>query len=922
MKKMYRNPFETLYDAAIFGGGLSGISAAVNLALAGKKIILVERRAQPGWEVTSAFNCAFAKSECSTAEKIRKELKSAGAWKNGIVSPPIAEIFLSELLEKHGIDVLLYSYPLKIICKKGLACAVITGSKSGVHALRAKVFIDATEEAFLWRDTGVSFEKNPGLKYNYKIFFNSAEEGMKTGMAQSSFGMPGITIEPSVWRNEYCAGFDINENDMSNARLKLPEVVGIVRENVAWLKDAFVTHTAYELLSEDTPFSLCKEMARHPYLENLFACGIWAFPDREKRHVMNSIPGRIETGQDAGAFVKKILSQYDNYFPSIPLVSEEESVNKKISADVVIAGGGTAGAIAGIVSSGKGVRTLIIEAGTMLGGMGTGGTVHNYYHGAPGGIRDEIERKVEELAPVFCGKYKVRGFHPEARKVVLEQMCRDAGVQVMYGATALGVKMSGKKLKGLFLVTSCEKLFCSGRVFLDSTGDGDIAAMAGASFTTGREVDGLTHIYTQSAGWFDRNNNFFRGVNFDTGYADSFDITDLTRARRHGLSCFRKKKYDDLNRPFYISPMIGIRQGRNIRGDYLLTFEDEIRGRRFRDAVGFINAHYDSHFYRTRDIAGLRDDVLLWSAILGNFLRKIGCEIPYRCLLPAGIGGLIVACRALSAENEAHFAFRMQRDMQKVGEAAGLAAAMAARNNVSPRRVDIMLLQDELRKTGVLDEKFRPSPAVPHHSFRELKKIFLSGDARDAVWKFSFDRRAIPFLKKVLEEGTASQKFQAAVALAMHKKEECVPELIKRVSCRDEKVPEGLFALPSWESSVILLGRAGNDMAIPVLLDILKEKDVSLDAILFTLKALERIGSGKSASGIMKFLERKDISAARILHGGSPITNPVKENVMWQVELSAAGARKKLGKPLPRLVKKYLHDPRSYVRRYAANILK
>ena len=919
---MYTYPFKTVYDAAVFGGGLCGVSAALNLAGRGRKVILVERRPQPGWEVTSAFECVFGESSCRTAVKIKKRLKSMGGCKGNTVSPPVAEIFLNRLLEEEGIELLLFSYPLYLAKKGGLACGIVTGSKNGTGVIRARIFVDATEEAFLWRQAGTGFKKNIPDSHSCRVFFNGLKKGPGRYHAPGRKGIPGVDISPSVWPGECCVSFDASSGSISGARLKLPEVIALLRENVPVLRDAFVTHAGCETFASDTPYSLEEESIRHPDIKNLFASGLWIFSDGKKRRGVNSVSGRIETGEKAGKHAKDSLKDFKKYVPGSPGDFQIPFPRRKVSADIVIAGAGTAGAVAGIASSGRGVKTLILEAGTAAGGMGTGGSVHSYYHGVAGGLQDEINKRVDELSPLFCGGYGVRGYHPEARKVVLEEMFREAGLDVLYSTVATGVRVADRKVREVLAVTPFERISCPGEVFVDSTGDGDIAAAAGVAFNAGRDIDGLSHSYSQSAGWFDGKNRFYRGANFDAGYVDSLDTADLTRARRRGVAHFYRDKYSADNRPLYISPMLGVRQGRNIKGKYLLTFRDALYGRRFPDTVSFMRAHYDNHSFRYLDVANQGDDVILWTLLLGNFLKHAGCEVPYRCLLPEGIEGLIVACRAISADDEAQFIFRMQRDMQRIGEAAGVAAFLSVNGKTVPEKIDIVLLQKELKKTGLLDKRLRPEPAVKDYPFNRLKEIFLSEKPGEALWALSFDKRAVPFLMEVLEKGSGAQRFYAAVALSMHGKKEGVPQLVKALSEKNATLPEGLFTVPFWKSAIVFLGRAGDERAVDALLGVLGERGVSTDVILTVVRALGRIGSRKAVPGLLELLERKDISTGRKFNGGGYGFDVSGEDILWQVQLSAAEVLKKLGSPRDGAVKKYLDDPRSYVRSYAEKILR
>jgi len=525
------------------------------------------------------------------------------------------------------------------------------------------------------------------------------------------------------------------------------------------------------------------------------------------------------------------------------------------------------------------------------------------------------------MAPLFCGKYEVHGFHPEAKKVILEQICAEAGVQIFYGTTAIGVEMTGRRIKNIVASAPGKKTLFSGKTFIDSTGDGDVAVMAGAPYKTGRNSDKLPHAYSQSGGWLNDRKKIMQVVNFDAGFVDPSDVYDMTRGRMLGLSHFKADRYTEKRRPIYIAPLTGLRQSRQIAGDYMLTLENEICARRFDDCIGFTRAHYDNHFACYSDFANQSDTAVLWTWILGNWARQIGCEVPYRCMLPVSTDNLLVSCRAISMDIEAHYEFRMQPDMQRIGEAAGVAAALSVKLGVRPRRLDVTLLQRQLKKMGALDGKMRPKPAIPEFSVKKLRELFFSEKPQDAIWAFSFSKESIPFLKDVVRNGSEQQRLQASVALAMHRRKEAVPELIRCVAARKPDLPEGPRTVPLWQSSIVLLGRIGDAKAIPVLLEVLSDRSAGLDALIAAVRALGRIGDRRAIPGLLKFLRRKDIPHIRKLsHSYGPTSQVITEDALWQIELATAESLKNLGVLQKKTMEKFLEDQRSYVRRYAQEI--
>jgi len=910
---MYKGIFDKHYDAVILGGGLCGIGAGLAMAGSGKKVLIVERRSSTGWEVTSAFNCTLEASVSPAAEMLEKRLATMGGFRDSRIDPPIFEFLLHELFEEKKIDLLLYCAPVQLTIRENLVTGVIVGHKSGEQVISSKIFIDATEEALLWRQTNLEFVQNQRCPARQAIFFNGIEERINLPiLLKESGNARNITVHPSVWEKEACVEFEIPEYSVTSARLAIPDVILYVRKKVPQMKDAIATHSGFEPFPLEATVHLKKRTFRHPYFKNLFGAGIWIIPQKKEREKINTVAGRIRLGENAGDMAARISVK-------VPCPEKIDLLTSPQyrEADVVIAGGGTAGAIAAIASARQGAKTIVLEAGTMLGGIGTGGGIHMYCAGTPGGLQDEVDSRVEKITSVFAGRFRAEGFHPEAKKFVLEQMCFEAGVEVVYQAMATGVETSGKCITGIIAILPSGKTVFRAKAFVDSTGDADIAVMAGAPFTIGREADEVPHCYSQSAGHLDRNGNM-QIINFDAGWADPFNPLDLTIARRTGLKHLQKR-FGARDRLLYIAPIIGIRQSRQIAGDYCITLKDEIFARRFEDCIGFMHTFYDNH---SNDIENQSDEAVLWVWVLGNFSKTIGCEIPYRCLLPKNVEGLLVACRACSMTIDAHYGFRMMRDIQRIGEAAGIAAALSSKSGKTPRELEVRLVQKELRKTGALQESHRPKPAIPEALPKKKEIPASSAELKEILWPLvNTGRDAIPVLKQMLERATPEKKFFPAVALAMYKHRAAVPELIRCVVERDATTAEGPKAAPHWKSAIVMLGRIGSKKAVPCLMDVLSDRKADADALIAAIRALERIKDRSSIPGLLKFLKRRDLPKTRKFQiSCGPVSEPVEEDILWQIELAAAEALAILGKPQNRIVKKYLNDPRSYVRRYAGRI--
>ncbi len=926
---------DKIYDIMIVGGGLSGFACAMKSAQNGKDVLLVERRPVLGWESSWACQLNFH-GECkSVAKTIRNKLDSVGGLKNNRTDAPILEISLDRLAKEHGISVLLYSYPVRLIADDDTAFGVVIGNKSGEQILKARTIVDATEEALLWRNT-LSYQKdisNEDISSKHIIFFNHAEGEIKFPISLGE----GITLYPSIWQGEIIAEFDLKKNDTLIARRMIPNVIKRIRAEVPQLKDALVSHTANEPFPIKPLISFDDKCISHPKICNFYGAGIWS------ADVEDTVIGRLNHGEEVGNMASKCEGVRD--IPEELMTGSIFDQTQEISADVIVVGGGTGGAIAGISSGRENVKTMLIEASPVLGGIGTGGAIHSYYHGIKGGIQDEVDERLKELTPLFAGKWKVTGFNPEAKKTVLQQMLEEANVDirlntVVSGAitedntgkspkqsTAVAVPEMDEKtrqLKSVIAVSPNGVSLYNAKAFIDSTGDGDVAVMAGAPFQIGRERDNLMHAYSQPCGILAKDGGL-SFLNFDAGYIDPTDPSDLTRGRRLGINIFWQENYAEGNRLLYIAPIIGLRQSRQIIGEYQLTLPDEISGRRFSDVISYTSAHYDNHGL---DYENDSDEATLWVWALGNWSKVFGCEVPYRCMIPKNVDGILLACRAISMTYDAHMEFRMQNDMQRLGEIAGIASAMSAKKDISPRELNIKELQGILKERGFLDEKYRPKPAIPADKPLELptSSELSSETMNDLVWISTLrgKENAIA-LKGLLDSKDASVRFKASAALAIHGIDDGLDELLRNLDERVEEKVDGSRTVPMWQSSIPFLGMIGNKKAIPGILGILKDKKSSLDAIISAVRALGRIGDDSVMPALKELMERDDIPTERPMPlGNIPFLKPAIEDARWQVELAVAETMidlDALKEKILEIIESHISDERAYVRRYANKLL-
>ncbi len=351
--------------------------------------------------------------------------------------------------------------------------------------------------------------------------------------------------------------------------------------------------------------------------------------------------------------------------------------------------------------------------------------------------------------PLGQSKYSfsLTPFDPEVLKYVAQEMALEAGTKLLFHTFVSGIIKDNNYVKGVKVFNKSGQEAFFGKVVIDATGDADVANLAGASFQTKTElqnasivmrignvdlnkfVDALKkedHVkgwgswhtrlvqkenrYIHVAGhlvpWSGESKevtftavsvrdgeiylNATRTVNVDGTSADDLSRAEISERKNvFSLMGAMTKNVPGMENAYLISTSpIGIRESRNILGDYTLTKEDVIECRQFDDSIARGAYPIDIH-----DPAGGRTQF--------TFLRNGGSySIPYRSLVPMGIEGLLIAGRCISASKEAVGSARLMGTALSQGQAAGTAAALAVAEGKGLRQLDISVLRDTLSQQG------------------------------------------------------------------------------------------------------------------------------------------------------------------------------------------------------------------------------
>jgi ribulose 1,5-bisphosphate synthetase/thiazole synthase len=442
--------------------------------------------------------------------------------------------------------------------------------------------------------------------------------------------------------------------------------------------------------------------------------------------------------------------------------------------DVLVAGGGSSGASASIFGAREGVSTMLIDANPGMGGTGTFGGVDSYWFGRRVGYAAKITEAVNEVHDAIG--YKGHKWNIEAKMHALLNEAVKSGTHTLFNTITFGAVTVDNRVCGSIIATRWGPFSVLSKVLIDATGDGDIAAFAGAKYVYGSKTD-LTVMWYSLAQFREpgkSKNNFTSMVNMT-------DIEDLTRAlltgRRRGDSCHDHSIY------------VATRESRHIEGDVTMTLPDQLLHRRWEDTI---NIHFSNH-----DVKGVSGAD--WVNV-GLIPPNLEIEIPYSMLLPKGLNGILVAGKAISATHDALPAIRMQADLENLGGVVALAAAYSVKAGKEPRDMGILSLQERLVDEGLLPpsvpgRKLRPIvysdrqleelvdriEEQPLYEYSNMRMNQVFTEMIPFVEICSVGPRMIPVLKRALIEATGARKIRIAQALAMYESSSGVPVLVEAI---------------------------------------------------------------------------------------------------------------------------------------------
>jgi hypothetical protein len=431
---------------------------------------------------------------------------------------------------------------------------------------------------------------------------------------------------------------------------------------------------------------------------------------------------------------------------AVPVIAEHE---------VVVLGGGPAGIAAAAAAARAGADVLLVERYGFLGGMGTAGGVTNFaglYALSYGetvhvvrGVADDLLARIDRLGGLNApqqglqGRITVRSYDVSAYKCAADDLLLSSGAKLLFHAWAADAAMDGGRIAALIVETKSGRRAIRGQVFVDCSGDADLAARAGVPFELGDGhggglfpttmfrvggVDpekalvaigtfgGIDRLMEQAAGRYrfpragaivrpqknptEWRVNVTQIRNRDGRAMDATDALQLSEGevegRRQIQEYFRFLKNEvpgfEAAHIVEIAPQVGVRETRRIAGRARLSGADILNCADFADVIGVNAWPMELHVEGRVEWRFFPDGSRGW------------CGLPFRMLVPQKVSNLLVAGRCASMTHEGQSAARASGACFAMGQAAGTAAALALQAGTAPGEMDVRALRRRLDRDG------------------------------------------------------------------------------------------------------------------------------------------------------------------------------------------------------------------------------
>lgn len=656
-------------DFVVLGDNISALSAAFGLNAEGAQVLIV---AKGSFLLDDLCIPGMLKKSDGWMEHlwIKKIIgnSTVNAYGNKLIlHPDRIKINTEKTLLDSGIEYLYGAHPLDITCIPGGKKLLRIAGKFGVHGIKCWGVLDLRMVPARNERVILNALNGPDIAYEQVITVKTeVGNGYEVVLRPGAYGKGHILLDVPA--------DGLIENEFYDGSYLLVERA---LDAFGYLKNSRKEYKNLEL------GRFCFTGYRFDYnIEEQINKGIKASLDRRSEFVKGS-GGKIALPEGCKLTSYNRSVSY-NEFENLECGTIEITRVKR--CELVIAGGGTSGALAAIHSARQGIKTVLIEFNHQLGGTGTVGGVSSYWFGKRFGDTAQLDERINKIYEKL-GLYRKPGiwgyydnYNPDLKSHVLFEMCREAGVEVYFNTIAFAAicENGSKRVCGVSAVSPDGTVALLGQYVLDATGDGDIGAFANAAYEYGSKRDCITYwaSLAQYTSPKEYKNNFSSTVMVD-------DPNDYTRF----IALGRQRGENIYDHGVYVAP----RESRHVRGLYEITLKDVVTFREYEDTIYTCFSNYDPK--------GKLDSDMVYAGVLPP---QNSIAVPLRAFIPVDednkiIEGLIIGGKAFSCTHNAMPGMRMQPDLQHQGAVLGLVIAEAILNKVNPMQLNFKLLQEKIR---------------------------------------------------------------------------------------------------------------------------------------------------------------------------------------------------------------------------------
>jgi hypothetical protein len=953
-------------DVLIAGATLGGIAAAVSAAGSGASAFVVGYLPYPGEDICGTYRHLFNTDDLSDSPQLGIKLFGSG---KAITPMHIKSVLEKELID-NNIDFLYCSYISDVIFAEGdQPAGVIINNRNGRQAILCKSMVDCTTGAYVARLAGARFtrvRRRGDHDFSLIAVGNDAANKNRVTVKQLS---PGIIIKQSVYPViEFTASF--SAGDLSFSRMAAIEQEMRDRtwdtEQVDSADHVYCSrhHRLNSRGGADRETPRMEELPVPAFVPenvaNLFVLGQCAdIPEKTSREIFQP-SSQIKLGEilGAAAFVqasnhslgenRQKSARADYYTKPIKGVEYLDGITGEVSEplrpnlgtykvysertalpvlgeyDVVVVGGGTAGAPAAISASRNGARTLVVEYLHGLGGTGTLGMIGRYWYGHRDGFTSEIDRGVREMADSAHPRHKPRDYEwvKDWKMEWYRREIRKAGGDIWFGVIASGALVENGKVRGVLVATPEGRGVILARQVIDSTGNADIAIAAGAEY----EYVGESTVAVQGSGLpkVDPDDHY---NNTDWTFVDDSDVFDVTRVFISG-----KRKF---HWAYDLGKLPQTRERRRINAEFMVSPIDMLNARRYPDTISYHVSNFDTHGYTVHPYFIIRQPD-------GGHI-SYNVDLPLRSLLPVGLDGIMVTGLGAGAHRDAMPVIRMQPCLQNQGYAVGCLAARLVKENVPVRRFNLKSLQKHLVELGNLPERVltdRNNMPLPDSAFSEaINRMGNNFEGMEVL--FSDIERGIKYLQEgLIKSVDDGQKLNIAIALGVLGIDSGWELLAGEIKAHKEWDKGWNFtgmhqfghSMSRLDTIIIALGRCRREEALPAIIE--KARLLTTGHYFSHFRAVsiafESLGSRKAAPVLFDLLTLPGVTGHHVITRSDavratvPSTEDVtlRNNVLREMHLARAlyrcGDYYGLGK---QVLENYSNDLHGHYFRHATGIL-